>query len=753
MDNTNMSTINENLIPKLKTPGVFYIFAILIVFLIIMMFMIMYDVNLSFKKPKSLEQMISDTFIILFFSLLVVGISILFLPYLKEFKGLLEQIGNVTYIILYTIFAILFYTMISKDILKEYSYIINPAILGLGAFSFYKGTLENYVEKFNINYERIKSLAILFCLISLVFTFNNINSDELSSKYFQYSLILTIISSVFALLYVIILMTLPGEQGINQSNILSNFSYFGVFGSILFILFLITITILISTNKDNLFDNKEKSASIVIMLLVISILWSTLLSINLFSDFTNNITDSSKLDLFKSSLSVLFGIIISGIFIFWITNSIEKQSENSSIHSYMLNALLVIVILGVLYKLINATWPIGNLAKNSFLAMIFNTLLYIPCLVSNLFDFIGKLVSGEYNSTNTSTFTILGIVFGLLISGVFILWITNIIQKQFGDSNIFSFILNALIVIVVLALIFKMINAIVPIGNAKTNAFFAIILNTLLYIPCLVSNLFDFIGKILTGNYNAGPLMMLGVVISLIVAYINISSLFNYVSTQGGKQLVNKPVSTDTEYNLGNYQDLNDSEQFDYQYAISCWVYMDAVGPNTNASYNKFTSLLNFGNKPNILYNGKTHTLMITMQQKNLKDVTKNKLIDFDDNGNRIIYMDKNFLLQKWNNIIINYNGGTLDIFLNGKLVKSSVEVVPYYTFDNLTIGENNGLKGGICNVVYFRNALTSQNVFFLYNTVKDQTIPTLNDSNETIMTSNINQALSSTKKVVLQEN
>jgi hypothetical protein len=122
------------------------------------------------------------------------------------------------------------------------------------------------------------------------------------------------------------------------------------------------------------------------------------------------------------------------------------------------------------------------------------------------------------------------------------------------------------------------------------------------------------------------------------------------------------------------------------------------------------------------------------MQQKNLQDVTKNKITDFDSEGNRIIYINDNMLLQKWNNLIINYNGGTLDIFLNGELVKSSIEVVPYYTFENLTIGENNGIKGGICNVVYFRRALTSQNIYYIYNTVKDITPPILNDSNQTIL-------------------
>jgi hypothetical protein len=122
------------------------------------------------------------------------------------------------------------------------------------------------------------------------------------------------------------------------------------------------------------------------------------------------------------------------------------------------------------------------------------------------------------------------------------------------------------------------------------------------------------------------------------------------------------------------------------------------------------------------------------MEQKNLKDQTKNKLIDFDENGNRIIYTNNNFLLQKWNNIIINYNGGTMDIFLNGTLVKSSIEVLPYHTYDNLVIGENNGIKGGICNIVYFKRVLNSSEIYLLYNLVKNNTPPVLTASNETIM-------------------
>jgi hypothetical protein len=333
----------------------------------------------------------------------------------------------------------------------------------------------------------------------------------------------------------------------------------------------------------------------------------------------------------------------------------------------------------------------------------------------------------------------------LVISGLLIFWISYNIQNISGKSGIVSFILNLLLVTIILGLIYKTINVKLPSAssNVKKNTFFNLVSSILFYIPCLFIGGFDWIGKLTlnqTDLYDKGSLIMLFAAICLIVAYFKTPSLFNYISTQGGEQLVNKPVYTDSQYNLGSYQDLNGSDDFDYQYAISCWIFLDAAGANMNSNYNKYTSLLNFGDKPNILYNGEKHSFMVTIKQKNLQDVTKNKMTDFDTDGNRIIYENNNLLLQKWNNIIINYNGGTLDVFLNGELVKSSIEVVPYYTFENLTIGENKGIKGGICNVVYFKHALTAHNIFYIYNAVKDITPPILNNSNETILVKNLNQ-------------
>jgi hypothetical protein len=639
----NTNTNNENVIPKLNIPNIFYPLIGVLCFMIIILFLIMFNVNLNIfslgKDVKSNEELAANIFVILFFSLLVFGLCVLFLPNFKNFKKLFEQIGNVTYAFLFTIFFILFYNMIPGDILSNYYFIINPLMLGLGAFSFYKGFTENYIEQFDINYERIKMIIMLFCLITIIITFYNVNPGGSAQKYFGYSLLLTIIIAVFGFLYLIIIMTLPNKDGSQKENLLSNFSSFGKYGSILFIIFLIVIVAIISSDN-GFFENKSKSASVIILLLIICILWSILLGSNLFSGETK----LNDIKTIKSSLIFLLGLVISGLIIYWIAYNIESLSSNSSITSFVLNLILVGLILGLVYKTIYVKMPVGNTKKNAFFALITNTILYIPCLLGGLFDWFGK----------------------------------NTIGSQDTGSNI-----------------------------------------------------------------------MLLVTIVLIIIYFNISKVFNAISTQGGNQLVNKPVYTDTQYNLGTYQELNGNDDYEYQFAISCWIFIDAAPPNMNSNYTKYTSLLNFGNKPNVLYNGKQNSLMITMQQKDLKVNTENKLTDFDEEGNRIIYINKNVPLQKWNNLIINYNGGTLDIFLNGELVKSSIQVVPYYTLDNLTIGEDNGIQGGICNVIYFRKVLSSNNIYYLYNSVKENNPPTLNESNETILVKNINQIGSSITSVI----
>ena len=104
---------------------------------------------------------------------------------------------------------------------------------------------------------------------------------------------------------------------------------------------------------------------------------------------------------------------------------------------------------------------------------------------------------------------------------------------------------------------------------------------------------------------------------------------------------------------------------------------------------------------------------------------TNDLIFTKDNEGNIIIYKSTNFLLQKWNNIVINYNSGIVDVFLNGKLEKSfNGETLSYMHLFDIIAGENDGLNGGICNVVYFNEMLNIKQVYYLYNSVKEMDPP-----------------------------
>ena len=173
--------------------------------------------------------------------------------------------------------------------------------------------------------------------------------------------------------------------------------------------------------------------------------------------------------------------------------------------------------------------------------------------------------------------------------------------------------------------------------------------------------------------------------------------------------LLRDPVYTDTVTSIGTFENLTKGREFNYQYTLSAWIFLNNQGPNHSLAYNKDTSLLNYGGKPNILYNAKEETLTIQM-------LSGNQL--------KTIYQTKEFPMQKWNNIVINYDKGTLDIFLNGRLVSTTPGIVPYMQHENIIAGEKDGLSGGICNVTYFSGNLSRERIELFYNLLKSKSPP-----------------------------
>lgn len=185
-------------------------------------------------------------------------------------------------------------------------------------------------------------------------------------------------------------------------------------------------------------------------------------------------------------------------------------------------------------------------------------------------------------------------------------------------------------------------------------------------------------------------------------------------SSGDGKLLIKNPHYLqikrwkDDDGNFMNYQNLQSKEfleDFNYNYSISCWMFL-----HSNSNYlDEYKSILSYNGKPDILYNSYKNTLVIKMQNG------KNK---------EIIYKKKNFKLQKWRNIVINYNRGILDIFIDNNLEATYSSVVPYMNYDKISVGDGEGVSGAICNLVYFPSYMSKTRIETNYNLFKNKSPP-----------------------------
>jgi len=666
---------------KLKTPLIYGTFFAVMIILMGVSIDLIYSKNSSLPGAPSLTQEQSKTAItIVAFVSAFVLIILLTIPQYKEFLIFLGKLKFVLLLAGYIIGLIILYQTVPKGIIDAYSFLFFPITMLIGIYLFYLAMEKGTLYGLDLNYERIKYSLIYFCLLVFILLFYTVDPGGYLKTYFGPSLIVTILLAIFGFLYLITLMTLPSvKQGTptnpSPGGLFKGLTKMSLFSGIAFIIFLIVIVSGILaypggfTNGTGAAgsDKTNKISLIVILLIVIFIAWILFFGIQSFSkipfrdsDGDINLSLSNITNISRQVFMLLFGLIFSGLLIGWLVMGVEGLSSKSGIVSFILNALIVVTILGLVFKLITG----GTYYKKSaFFRLIVNALLYIPCILVGLLDTIMSFLG-------------IGVSAGSGKSGLSGLW-----------SGLSTTIEST--------------------KNTPATYYALLVFIIFLYV------IYFFLGQQIQTN----------------------------VAKQGGTILVNSPVYTNSENSIGTYDNLNGTDSnenlYDYNYAISFWVYIDAVSPNVTSSLDKYTSLLNYGGKPNVLYNASENTLMITLLNTGepaIGSVSRLKNPqELDASGNIIIYKMEKVLLQKWNNIIINYTGGTIDIFYNGKLVKSVNEAVPQMSKDTLTIGANKGISGGICNVTYFNSSISASQIYYLYNTVKDKNPPVANPSKESI--------------------
>ena len=541
-------------------------------------------------------------------------------------------------------------------------------------------------------------IILIFFLIKEIFAFKNNPQSSWLSYFSLKPLVIPVVSLIIGLLGILTFFMVLYVGGIFSNNPPEN-NTATIINFIIIILFII-ISSLIYTNSQNKDNNTLKT-------------------------FPKALQD---MFLLRTKYTIMFALFVLLVTLLYFYNPWGLMTNyGGPVVFFSLFVGIIMVIMITIYQYYLANPSKANLLEKDSSPLVF-------------------LIKGFYILGS------LGVSFGLIFGALLLM---GVFDQDASKSNswghlIFNFILFS----AMLGIIYKLANAG---GFLDKNPYYRLILNTLLYIPCIFTTIISPLFNKSETPPNPFEIKMLILSLVLLVGYFLLVFLIKpYIQKvylkQGGKQLINQPVSTDVLTNVSSYQLLSGNDKLNYQYAISFWFYLDAFSTSNST---KMATILSYGENPSINYSSANNTLYIMVNQpdtsliektinntainntaihnnaihnKTINDIELVKTMPFgkeiDANGNRIIYTHPDVKLQKWNHIVLNYSGGTLDIFYNGMLVKSAIEVVPYIKFNMLTIGSNNGVSGNVANLMYFKTPLDILKINTLYVSLKNNNPP-----------------------------
>ena len=561
------------------------------------------------------------------------------------------------------------------------------------------------------------------------------------------------------------------KSSYNSSSFFSNFAFgfdnvkydFFKYPGLLLISSLLFI-ILFSLPKKHAFHDTAKYSIPALSLFYIFVLYKS---------FTTSYLDLNNFNLNRIKSVMIFFSVIATLLTFYIKDPGNFISNNFG------ESLLIIVIIGILafIQLVNVLFvnrmnPFKNYdIKRTFekttrtkkllnmasyiLYFAFIVIMsvftikkkdsdqYLPLLFStisigiiwgyyNIRTFFKNPIRGDQVAKGEKFSKILGIFIGISILILGIIGSIKLIDDFAGEMTTLGKTITILILLTLMAAFYKFIKAKYRTSDTKFDNIFNLIFDGIFYIPCLLNDIFDFIyrlfyylftndGKVSFYNQQDKVSMLIIFFIAVFfLLYISIKKINNKLVTQDGKVLINHPIQLNKEYHLGNYETLNEVSDYKYNYSISFWMYLHSSQSNNSDNY---YSILNYANKPNFTYNPNKHEFQIICDISGSEEQV-------------IIYKNDNMPLQKWTNVVFNCNNATMDVFVDNNLVISKSNIVPYVNIDSLTVGENDGLSGGICNVVYFKKPLSVGNMFILYHSNKYKNPPITDISSKTVVNS-----------------
>ena len=324
----------------------------------------------------------------------------------------------------------------------------------------------------------------------------------------------------------------------------------------------------------------------------------------------------------------------------------------------------------------------------------------------------------ELISKISLSFISFAVVLGLIIYGLSkVMAIPSTVEQIISIINFL--LLMGLIALVLSIFNFNTSSSLVLSNNTGLGFIFSFILKLILYIPCFLidcSNVLREQLQIAKKEYTV--VIILLIEIALIASKFLIPKIFNKVITSDGVVLTDKVYPLEIKNHVPIPRSLKVLTK-SVNYGVSSWIYIHPVPNNTNEAYVQNTSLINCGNVPDMQFNAEKGTIIFSV------DVT-------DANGSKrtVIVPDKKtqrdvkIVYSRWNNVFVNFIDGGMDIFVNGDLVISEPNIIPYQNPNGVNIGSSPGIYGEMCNLVYYKTPVLAQNIKLMYESMKDMNPP-----------------------------
>lgn len=332
---------------------------------------------------------------------------------------------------------------------------------------------------------------------------------------------------------------------------------------------------------------------------------------------------------------------------------------------------------------------------------------------------------------------LIGIV-GLFIFGVY-LYATS--ENSFNIASMSNNILFWIITLLGLVILY---GALVKYME-KLKGWYGFIAQLIFYIPCVLYDVWEyFIQQVNLTPYSIYLLIFIEIILIVIYAFLPDIS-YQFSGEENSILLVDDVKFLNEKQIVANSEMLkipNDpknpilsDDKFYRNYCISMWVFVNPHSP-LQQPYNVETEIMSYGFtdsegiqhvKPMLrYYGGGGGDDQLIERNKYVFYFVRYPPINQYTTDQHTFY-DVTLENQKWNQIVLNYNRNKVELYINGNLERtfSMAKSMPSYNdLDTITIGEDNGLDGGICNVVYYKHPLSPEQIALSYNTMATSNLP-----------------------------